>query len=118
MKTGKYYLETRFPVPPIRAKPPTSDHTQPQSMTALRAPSPSQMAVHRLVANSHSLGARCVLQACSDDWAAASSVDDKNDVEGGPTKNGEIQVQCGDIINAREGEGEGGSPPTDKASED
>ena len=60
---------------------PTSDHTQLQSMTALWAPSPSRMAVHRLVANSRSLGARCVSPACSSDQAVASFVDDENDAE-------------------------------------
>ena len=72
-----------------KASFPTSDHTQPHSMRALiRAPSPSRRAVHRFIANSRSLAARCVSQACSSDWAAASFVDDENDPDKGPTRNG------------------------------
>ena len=66
---------------------PTSDHTQPHSMRALiRAPRSSRRALHRFIANSRSLAARCVSQACSSDWAAASFVDDDNDTENRPTK--------------------------------
>jgi len=53
-----------------------------------QAPGPSRMAVHRLIASSCSLAARGVSQACRSNCAAASFVDDEEDRESGPTRNG------------------------------
>jgi len=67
--------------------------------------------VHRLIASLCYFAAREVSQACSCDCAAASFVDDEKVGLQGMVR---TQVKGGARINAREGDGQGGSPPTEK----
>jgi hypothetical protein len=62
------------------------------------------------------LAARCVSQACSSDWAAASFVDEGNDPEIGPEKKKfRLLSKLGSLTDARDGEGES---PIDNESDD